>query len=1030
MRNGTSSVERNVLSGFAAALGVLATLVFLAWQISVGEEAADREFRRVLDLHGLIKDVKGESYLIELNSQNFRLSSDPQFLADRNRAMAARELQLRRMERAIGRDPAHQEGFSRLQAVAGERLAIAREIERLLKAEGRAAADAYAHAMAAPLRETRLRLAEILDGMEQESKRELDARLAILQKARERQRLIDLVALLLTGAALTALYLLLRRQIRAAARAQRHLHEAVQAIPEGFAIYDADDRLMLCNSRYREIYGLDEDIVGERFEDTLRRGLARGTYPAARGREAAWLAERLAAHRDPGPPIEQPLAGERWLRISECRLSDGSTAGLRMDITALKHAQAAAQEAQRAAEEASRAKSAFLAAMSHEIRTPMNGVIGMVDLLRQTSLKGHQIEMVDTIRESAYALLGIIEDILDFSKIEAGRLEIELLPTDLATVADRACLMLDTIASRKNVELTLFADPALPRVWCDAARLRQIVVNLAGNAIKFSSASDRGGKVAVRLELRERGAQRVVVDLSVRDNGIGMDADAQARLFKAFSQADASTTRRFGGTGLGLAIVRKLVDLMGGDIRVDSAPGQGATFTVNLPLALADEGNEGGDGPPPLPLAGLDCLVVGEAGLADDWACYARAAGAAVRRAPTLAAALALAPPAGQTALWVIDADGAEEEALYRRVQEIAAAAGAGGSAKLRFLLIGHGRRRRLRQIGAAPPTHAIDVNVLTRTACLAALAVAAGRAEPEADDEADDREAGRPTPPSRGEALLQGRLILVVEDNEINQQVIARQLALLGYAADVAGNGLEALERLGGADYALVLTDLHMPAMDGYELTMAERSRERVHGGRRVPIVALTANALKGEAQRCRAAGMDDYLSKPVALDELKAMLDKWLAPAAAAAAELAVPDLPGGPAVAVPNLPGGPAIAVPPAPTFQAALPVFRADTLAALVGDDPGIIDAFLADFCRSAQTLVAQIAADPARAGPLAHQLKSSARAVGALALGARCEQIEATAKDGDPDALAPLCAALAEEFAAARQAIEAHRAGGK
>ncbi|MBS3934916.1 MAG: response regulator, partial [Sulfuritalea sp.] len=265
---------------------------------------------------------------------------------------------------------------------------------------------------------------------------------------------------------------------------------------------------------------------------------------------------------------------------------------------------------------------------------------------------------------------------------------------------------------------------------------------------------------------------------------------------------------------------------------------------------------------------------------------------------------------------------------------------------------------------------------------------------------------AARPAPPARGEALLQGRLILVVEDNEINRQVITRQLALLGYAADLAGDGLEAIERLRGADYALVLTDLHMPAMDGYELAIAERGRERVHGGRRVPIVALTANALKGEAQRCQAAGMDDYLSKPVALDELKAMLDKWLAPQAAAPA-------------------------VPPAPTFD-ALPVFQADALAALVGADAAIIDELHADFLRNAADIVAEIAAardDWPRVGALAHKLKSSARAVGAFALGERCAQLEAAVKAGDAAAAEPLRVALGEAHAAVSQAIDAHRTGG-
>ena len=694
------------------------------------------------------------------------------------------------------------------------------------------------------------------------------------------------------------------------------------------------------------------------------------------------------------------------------------------------------EQARLEAEAANRSKSDFLSTMSHEIRTPMNGVIGMIDVLHQTSLRSGQVEMVDLIRESAYSLLAIIEDILDFSKIEAGRLEIERAPMPVADVLEKACGLLDHLAAKKGVELTLFIDTAIPEaVLGDALRLRQVLVNLINNAIKFSSGQRQPGRVSVRAVLAERNSnlaslepeQKVTVEFQVIDNGIGMDEETQAKLFSAFTQADASTTRRFGGTGLGLSISRHLVQLMGGEIAVQSAPGKGSTFTVRLPFEpLPEQPIAAGKR---VDLSGLSCLVLGDAQeLGDDMATYLRYGGARVERALSLEAArkliVTLAPG---LCLFIIDA-GRDTPPL----EELRTACRARLSLdphfvvleherhqhgiEPHFVVIGRGRRRQGRVQTADLVT--MDGDVMNRQSFLRAVALAAGREKAEQEEETETPLPGKvgakpklsTKPPSRAQALQQGRLILVAEDNETNQKVILLQLGLLGYTADVAGDGREALKRWQSGDYALLLTDLNMPEMDGYELSLSIRSVEA--DKRRTPIIALTANAIRGEAENCRAAGMDDYLSKPAQLTDLRAMLEKWM-PVAAESMPVEVMPVETMPALAAPSAPT----------TLAAALAVpVDVSVLKALVGDDPAMISELLHDFRLSATGIAEELrsaceAGQASATGAAAHKLKSSARSVGALALGELCDAMEQAGKAGQVEALTVLLPRFEAEMAA-------------
>lgn len=510
-------------------------------------------------------------------------------------------------------------------------------------------------------------------------------------------------------------------------------------------------------------------------------------------------------------------------------------------------------------ESASRAKDSFLATMSHEIRTPLGGLMGMLEVLSLSPLSGEQSETLHAARDSGRSLLRILNDILDWSKIEEGKLELTFQATSITGLLAGVANTYAHVASGNSITIAWHVDARLsPAFMVDELRLSQVLNNFVSNAIKFSH---RGGRVELTAERvgAQGGAEEI--RFSVKDTGIGIDAQVQQRLFQNYGQASADTARMYGGTGLGLAICRRLVDLMGGRIELSSEPGLGSTFSITLELEPTK----------------ID------------------------------------AKPAG----------GRDASAAVTHIRAL------------------------------------ID-----------------------------------------GAVAADAPLILVVDDHDINRKLLARQLALLGLRCETASDGQVALPLWRNGHYDLMITDCHMPKIDGYELTHTIRAIEAEEGRARTPIFAWTANALADEADRCHAAGMDELLVKPAELVQLKQLLGKWLP------------------------------IDVDVAPAPQAAtVSALDVSVLEGLVGDDPDVIRDFLRDFRASAtaigtQLAVANAAGDMSEVGDLAHKLKSSSRSVGALALSERCAELEASAATQDRAALAVLLRRFEHQLAAVQAGLVA------
>ena len=692
-------------------------------------------------------------------------------------------------------------------------------------------------------------------------------------------------------------------------------------------------------------------------------------------RELVAQTEELRCMRDLA--VREKQRAEEHLSLLE-----DSEARLRTTLDNLAAAKAAA-------EQSSRAKSDFLAAMSHEIRTPMNGVVGTVDLLNRTSLDDDQRKLVRLARDSAVSLMQIINDILDFSKIEAGQMTVEDVDVNWFELVEGVAELLAVQAFNKHLQIYCFVGPEVPTALRgDPVRLRQIMFNLLGNAIKFTeTTNERRGRIEIRVAYQsDDNDPRLRVE--VTDNGIGMSNEQVEQLFKPFTQADTSIHRRFGGTGLGLSICYHLTNIMGGSITCKSQPGEGACFTLLLPAVVVKQPASDGSF---VDLDGLNLLLATNdrrlrSFLERDLTCR----GAHVQMSGASGAAIASAavqPPD------VIITQSNVEEAGNWLLADIRA-----HPALSEVPIVVVDEPEHWMQDSESRGVSHVHSNPFRPMELRKRIAASCGRAAP--DERISTELEGCPVDiPGIEQAEARLQLILVAEDNIINQEVIERQLNLLGYTALVANNGREALELLKIHKIGLLLTDCHMPEMDGFDLTSAVRGQE-LGAHTRLPIVAITANVLKGEAKRCLAVGMDDYISKPVELDKLQRVLRRWL-PSRAASwpnARAASDDE---------NRAEG----------HESVIDHVRMKNY---LGEDRQIQRHFLKRFADQGEEIVTAILSAAAerdwiRVSAQAHKLKSSAAAVGAVSLSSLCARLEGDEGHADAATAGDLSSQLRDEF---------------
>jgi two-component system sensor histidine kinase/response regulator len=638
------------------------------------------------------------------------------------------------------------------------------------------------------------------------------------------------------------------------------LRTVVDNIPDSIFAKDSEGRYLLVNKAFAKLHGLEspEQLLGKSAFDLFPKDRAAALHAA--DLEVMRAAKPLEAERS----VVDAEGNVHWILMSKVPLTSKhdeivGTVGVNRDITQSKHSEAELRQSKEAAEAANRAKSEFLANMSHEIRTPMNGIIGMTELALETELTPEQQEYLSMVKTSADSLLTVINDILDFSKMEAGKLELDRSTFNLHESLEETTRTFGIRAGEKGLELVCDIRSDVPHmVIGDPTRVRQIVVNLLGNAIKFTER----GEVALHVEMKQARDRQVLLHFAVRDTGIGIEEVKQKLIFEAFAQADSSPSRNYGGTGLGLTISSRLVEMMGGRIWLESKPGQGSTFHFSVTFELPQVSMQKREGKQEVALAGIPVLVV------DDNPTNRRILEATLLQwgmKPTLAesglkalTALRLAKEAGnKTMLLLLDAQmpGMDGFSLMEKIRQDPELP----TATVMMLTSGgqRGDAARCRELGIS----AYLTKPVRQWELREAILTVLGMEQRDDSMKLLTRHTLRQT---------RRRLrVLLAEDNAINRELVVRLLSKRGHIVVVAANGKQAVAALEAQSFDVVLMDVQMPEMDGFEATAAIRQKENASGVH-VPIIALTAHAMKGDRERCLAGGMDGYVSKPVQPEEL----------------------------------------------------------------------------------------------------------------------------------------------------------------
>jgi PAS domain S-box-containing protein len=804
-------------------------------------------------------------------------------------------------------------------------------------------------------------------------------------------------------------YLVIYHDISQLQRQKQYYESLLEVSPTAIVTVDPDHKVTSWNPAAEKLFGYSrQEAIGRDVDSLVANSEAARPEAVRLNRQTEAGEVRLTTRRTrkDGSLVDVDV------RAAPIRVGDRM-----VGLYALYHDVSELQRAREQAESATQAKSAFLAMMSHEIRTPMNAVIGMTGLLLDTDLTPEQRNYAEVIRSSGGALMAIIDDILDFSKIEAGRLELERRPFDLRSCVESALELVAASASAKGLDLAYLFDQGLPgAIVGDETRLRQILINLLNNAIKFTDT----GEVVISVdgEALESGEGEIrreyKLHFAVRDSGIGIPTDRLGRLFESFSQVDASTTRRYGGTGLGLAISKRLSELMGGTIWAESRVGEGSAFHFTIQAEQAATFAPAYEHGAPPQLHGRRVLIVDDNATnrhilvrqAESWGMLARGVASPtqalewIRRGdPFDLAILDMQMP---------EMDGvtlAEEISRYRDARELPL---------VMLTSLGSWAEFRGGVEFAASLTKPIKPSQLYDTLMGLFGAAPAG--------------VQAPAPRERPVEQLAKRMplrILVAEDNVVNQQLALLLLKKLGYRADVTADGLKALQALEREPYDVVLMDVQMPTMDGLEAT--RRIHQRWPEAQRPHVIAATANAMQEEREACLAAGMDDYLAKPIRLEELAAALRRCHPRVAPRSSSTAREAGVGSQAPPERQPPGQ--------PRSVGVLHPLALERLMQTIGDDRGLlatlIDTFLDDVPRlvdGAKQGLRQGQADEVRRA--AHTLKSDGATFGAMRLSELSRQLEMLARSGTLEGMADLLARIEAEYESVRIALETVRERGR